>query len=61
MYGTSFPRPSIRAFARIGMLNEAHDNGASQPGDSTLAHCLKEMLILQGRDLIYLIMVALDE
>ena len=43
------------------MLNEAHDNGASQPGDSTLAHCLKEMLILQGRDLIYFIMVALDE
>ena len=59
VYGTSFPRPSIRAFARIDMLNKAHDNGASQPGGSTLAHCLNEMFILQGRDLIYLIMVAL--
>lgn len=42
-------------------LYKAHDDGGRQPTDSALGQCLKEMLILQGHDPVYLIMDALDE
>jgi hypothetical protein len=45
----------------LSNLYSAHDGGKSQPSDSDLAKCLKEMLVLPNQDPIYLIIDALDE
>ncbi|KAN0133572.1 hypothetical protein V8E53_008740 [Lactarius tabidus] len=45
----------------LARLYQAHDDGASQPSDSSLMHCLKEMLTLPDQAPIYLIFDALDE
>ena len=42
-------------------LYKAHDNGAHQPNDNALVHCLKEMLTLPDQTPVYLILDALDE
>ena len=42
-------------------LYKIHDNDASQPSESALAQCLKEMLTLEGHGPVYLIVDALDE
>ena len=39
----------------------AHNSGKSQPSDTALAECLKEMVTLPDQGPIYLIMDALDE
>ena len=45
----------------LSRLREAYDSGASQPGDSALEQCLKEMLTLDRHSPVYLIMDAVDE
>ena len=45
----------------LSRLYKVHDNGAHQPSDSALVHCLKEMLTLPDQAPIYLILNALDE
>ena len=45
----------------LSRLYSDHDDGARQPSDDTLGHCLIEMLKVQGQGPIYLIMDALDE
>jgi hypothetical protein len=45
----------------LGRLHQAHDDGTRQPSDSSLMHCLKEMLTLPDQGPIYLIFDALDE
>ena len=45
----------------LSRLYRAHDDGARQPSDSSLMHCLKEMLTLPDQGPIYLILDALDE
>ena len=45
----------------LSRLYRAHDDGMHQPSDSSLMHCLKEMLSLPDQGPIYLILDALDE
>ena len=45
----------------LSRLYSDHDNGARQPSDDALKRCLIEMLRVQNRHPIYLIMDALDE
>jgi hypothetical protein len=45
----------------LSRLHSDHGNGAQQPNDGALKRCLKEMLTVQDRHPIYLIMDALDE
>src|SRR6266702_4384622 len=45
----------------LSRLYEAHNDGARQPSDSALVHCLKEMLTLPDQAPVYLILDALDE
>ena len=45
----------------LSRLYKAHDDGARQPSDSALVHCLKEMLTLPDQAPVYLILDALDE
>ncbi|KAN0133566.1 Ankyrin repeat-containing domain protein [Lactarius tabidus] len=45
----------------LARLHQAHDDGTRQPSDSSLMHCLKEMLTLPDQGPIYLIFDALDE
>ncbi|KAF8489917.1 hypothetical protein F5888DRAFT_1147957 [Russula emetica] len=45
----------------LSNLYSAHDEGKSQPSDSDLAKCLKEMLTLPNQHPTYLIIDALDE
>jgi NACHT domain len=45
----------------LSNLYLAHDKGKSQPSDSDLAKCLKEMLSLPNQDPTYLIIDAIDE
>ena len=45
----------------LSRLYKAHDDGARQPSDSSLMHCLQEMLTLPDQGPIYLILDALDE
>jgi hypothetical protein len=45
----------------LSRLYSDHGNGAQQPNDDTLKRCLVEMLTVQDRHPIYLIMDALDE
>jgi len=50
--------PCCDIFSR---LHSNHDNGETQPNDDALKRCLIEMLTVQDRHPIYLIMDALDE
>ena len=55
---------SARSSARCEILSQLyldHDNGRSQPSDSVLTKCLKDILTLPDQRPIYLIMDALDE
>jgi hypothetical protein len=55
---------SARSTARCDILSKLysyHDHGKTQPSDSVLTKCLKDMLTLPGQNPIYLIMDALDE
>ena len=55
---------SARSHPRCNILSDlysAHDEGKSQPSDSTLARCLEEMLSLSDQLPTYLIIDALDE
>jgi hypothetical protein len=55
---------SARSHRRCNILSDlylAHDEGKSQPSDSTLARCLEEMLSLSDQLPTYLIIDALDE
>jgi hypothetical protein len=45
----------------LSSLYLAHDKGKTQPSDSTLAECLKQMLTLPDQPPTYLIIDALDE
>jgi hypothetical protein len=45
----------------LSRLHEAHNDGACQPSDRTLVHCLKKMLSLPDQPPVYLILDALDE
>ena len=45
----------------LSRLHEEYGNGARQPSDTALMHCLKEMLTLPNQHPVYLIMDALDE
>ena len=45
----------------LSCLYKAHDDGAHQPSDIALVHCLKEMLTLPDQAPVYLILDALDE
>jgi hypothetical protein len=45
----------------LSHLYSTHDNGARQPSDDVLTHCLKEMLTLPDQLPTYLIMDAIDE
>ncbi|SRR6266702_2487518 len=45
----------------LSRLYTAHDDGARQPSDSALMHCLKDMLTLPDQGPVYLILDALDE
>jgi hypothetical protein len=45
----------------LSSLYLAHDKGKSQPSDSDLAKCLKEMLTLPNQHPTYLVIDALDE
>ncbi|KAF8496178.1 hypothetical protein F5888DRAFT_413706 [Russula emetica] len=45
----------------LSNLYSAHDKGKSQPSDSDLVKCLKEMVTLPNRHPTYLIIDALDE
>jgi NACHT domain len=45
----------------LSHLRSGHGNGAQQPNDDALKQCLIEMLTVQDRHPIYLIMDALDE
>ena len=51
-------RPCCDIFSR---LHSNHDNGDQQPNDDALKRCLIEMLTVQDRHPIYLIIDALDE
>ena len=42
-------------------LYKEYDNGGRQPGDATLAECLKKMLALRTQGMVYIILDALDE
>ena len=48
-------------FRSLSDLYLSHDNGKSQPSDSSLAECLKTMVTLPDQPPIYLIIDALDE
>jgi hypothetical protein len=55
---------SSRSDARceiLSRLHSSHKDGAQQPSDTSLSHCLKEMLILPDQRPTYIIMDALDE
>jgi hypothetical protein len=55
---------SVRSGPRCDILLKlylAHDKGKTQPGDSDLANCLKEMLTLPDQHPTFLIIDALDE
>ena len=55
---------SARSRSRCNILSNLysdHDEGRSQPSDSTLAGCLKDMLSLSDQLPTYLIIDALDE
>jgi hypothetical protein len=55
---------SVRSDPRCEILSNlymAHGEGLDQPSDSTLAKCLKEMLITSDRRPIYLVIDGLDE
>ena len=57
---TQLSNRSVPCCDILSRLHEDHDNGARQPGDSSLEQSLKEMLTLhQGP--IYLMIDALDE
>ena len=45
----------------LSYLYSDHDEGKSQPSDSSLTECLKQMLTLPGQPPTYLIIDALDE
>ena len=45
----------------LSQLYSAHDRGAKQPSDLTMAECLKEMLTAEVQQPTYIIMDALDE
>ncbi|KAH9959278.1 hypothetical protein BC827DRAFT_1269037 [Russula dissimulans] len=45
----------------LSRIYEAHDKGKTQPNDTVLAKCLKEMFTLGDQHPTYLIMDALDE
>jgi hypothetical protein len=45
----------------LSRLYEAHGDGARQPSDTALIHCLKEMLTLPNHGPVYLVMDGLDE
>ncbi|KAH9960390.1 hypothetical protein BC827DRAFT_391007 [Russula dissimulans] len=45
----------------LSRFYEAHEKGKTQPSDTVLAKCLKEMFTLQDQHPTYLIMDALDE
>ncbi len=45
----------------LSRLHSGHGNGAQQPTDDALKRCLTEMLTVQDRHPIFLIMDALDE
>lgn len=45
----------------LSHLYSTHDNGARQPSDDVLTHCLKEMLTLPDQHSTYLIMDTIDE
>jgi hypothetical protein len=55
---------SARSGSRCDFLSNFyldHDGGKSQPSDSTLVKCLKEMLMLPDQHPTYLVIDALDE
>jgi hypothetical protein len=58
---TQLPASSAPHCDILEKLYLAHDKGKSQPGDSDLAKCLKEMLALPNQHPTYLIIDALDE
>ncbi|KAH9161011.1 hypothetical protein EDB89DRAFT_1914149 [Lactarius sanguifluus] len=45
----------------LSHLYKSHDDGARQPSDDALMHCLKDMLTLPDQGPAYLILDALDE
>ena len=45
----------------LSCLHSDHGNGTQQPSDDALKRCLKEMLTVRDRHLIYLILNTLDE
>jgi hypothetical protein len=58
---TQLSTQSIACCDILSRLYSGHGNGSQQPNDDALKRCLIEMLTVQDRHPIYLVMDALDE
>src|SRR5713101_4295073 len=58
---TQLSAQSSPCYDILSRLYSGHDNGAKPPNDNALKRCLIEMLTVQDRHPIYLIIDALDE
>ena len=52
---------SDACYETLSRLYSAHAGGTREPSDGALAHCLMDMLQLEGQPAIYIIVDALDE